>query len=174
MPPASTAAASPALSRHSHSLVHQQICAKPAEHKGREQQQVVGDSQPRYQLQRDAQEPIERCQCVKGQVDVHGVEHPAAMKQVGIELVDQPQLDPPEVPCQCGIVNAIAGDMGSKVRGKRPGEAQRQQRVDCQRQAGALPTPRKQGWTHYGAGVFPGVLAGAVPAGVASAGVPIE
>ena len=148
-------------------LAHQQVGAEAAQDKGRKQQKIRGDGQPEDELQRDAEQPVERRQGVKGQVDVDRVEHPAAVEEVGVELVDQPQLDPPEVPRQRRIVDAVAGDVRGEVRGQRPGEGQRQQRIYRQGQAGTLPAAPEPGARHQGAVVLSGGAAG-VPAGVTS------
>ena len=49
-----------------------------------------------------------------------------------IAVIDQGKLGPPEVPCQCRIVNAISWHMGGEERRQGPGKEKAEQEI-CQR-----------------------------------------
>lgn len=110
-------------------IEHEQICAKCTQHKRRKQEQIIGDDQRRAELQRRAEQSIQRGQRVKRQVDLNRMEHPIDVEDVKVGLRHQPFFDPPEVPRQRRVIDAVARGVGGEMGGQGPGEKKGQQAV---------------------------------------------
>ncbi len=77
----------------------------------------------------DRQQAVEHREGVEGQVDADGVEHPLA--EEGVELVvDEAEFEPPQVPGQRGVVDAVAGDVRGEVGDQRVSQRQAEQGVE--------------------------------------------
>jgi hypothetical protein len=65
-------------------------------------------------LQRDAEQAVENGQGVERQVDTHRPELPADLKGI-LRLIQERVSDPPEIPGERGVVDAVAGHVADEV-----------------------------------------------------------
>jgi len=79
-------------------------------------------------LKWDTQKAVERCEGVEGEINLDRMEHPIHMKDVKVELIDEAEFDPPEVPGQGRIIDTVTWHMSGEVAGQRPSQGEGQSR----------------------------------------------
>ena len=102
-------------------VARQQERTVAAQQKGGEKHKIAGCHQPHDRLQRHGQETVQEGQRVKGQVDAEGVKQIITVKGVGAQL-EKSMLDPPQIPSQWWIIDAVARHVRAEMGCQRPGK----------------------------------------------------
>ena len=138
----------------SQKIQREQVRPKPTEHKRRQQQQVVRRDHAERGDERDAEHPVEHRQRVEGQVDADRPELPGGDERV-LRQIHQRVLDPPQIPGEGGIVDAIAGHVRGEVRDQRPGEDETEQKISCQTASNLRTRDRLSSPLHFARCTYP-------------------
>ena len=120
-------------------MISQQESAIATEDKRRQQQQVAGWHKAQQALPGDGEQAVEDRQRVESQVDAQGVEKIITGKGV-LPQAEESILDPPQVPGQGRVVDAVARHVAAKMRHQRPGQGQGQERIGTDDQSLGRPT----------------------------------